>query len=186
MYFQRAFTLLETIACVLIFMIILLFAAHNMATFRKTQQAQLISKELQHIVHSARGLALTKRRALTLCGSTDGYSCDQNWSQGALLFEDTNRNGQFDSDEFLVKYTPFALKNSKLIWKGFLGSFMRFESMGITSASNGTFTYCQTDHDPRFSRQVIVSRGGRARLSQDKNGDGIHEDISGAAKINCP
>ena len=57
--------------------------------------------------------------------------------------------------------------------------------MGITSASNGTFTYCELDKNPLYSRQVIVSRGGHARLSQDKNGDGFHDNSQGNTIV-CP
>jgi type IV fimbrial biogenesis protein FimT len=186
MFSQRAFTILESVVCILVFVVILLFAAPNMTHLQKTQQSQLASFELQNIVGHARSRALNSRRTLSLCGSSDGNNCDNNWSEGGLLFEDTNRDGQLDTEENVIKYTPFALKQASLSWKGFSGKFMRFESIGITSASNGTFTYCELDKNPLYSRQVIVSRGGRARLSKDKNGDGIHEDVSGAAQIKCP
>jgi type IV fimbrial biogenesis protein FimT len=157
-----------------------------MENYRKTQQAKLISQELQHIVYSTRQLALSSNHILILCGSTNGVICDNNWTNGALLFADNNRNNQYNTNEDrIIKYIPFSLRRAKLSWHGFSGQFMRFESRGITSASNGTFTYCQLDHDPIYSRQVVVSRGGRARLSKDKNNDGFHEDVSGTSQIQC-
>lgn len=101
-----------------------------------------------------------------------------------VVFEDANRNGIIDNNDQIIRYTPLNTKTT-LQWKGFGGQRLVFESTGLTSASNGTFTYCEFNKDPLYSRQVIVSRGGRARLSPDKNNDGIYEDINGNI-ITCP
>lgn len=180
----RGYTLIETLIVIAILSIILLFANHNMSSWRKSQNANRVTTELIDLVHFSRAYAISGRRPLTLCGSSNGTICDNLWAMGALLFEDGNRNGIIDNADYVIKYLPFRL-NTNLIWKGFSGQRMIFESTGITSASNGTFTYCELDKDPLYSRQVIVSRGGRARPSQDKNGDGFHEDINGNI-ITCP
>lgn len=185
MHHLRGFTLIELLVSVTIACILILFAHHNFSHWRKNQQAYRTSLELQHMVHFARAYAISNRRPLTFCGSLDKQSCANDWSDGALLFEDANRNGLVDNADRVIKYVPLSLKNAQLTWKGFTNQRLIFESMGITSASNGTFTYCELDKDPRYSRQAIVSRGGRARLSKDKNGDGFHEDSNGNL-INCP
>ncbi|MBK6757086.1 MAG: GspH/FimT family pseudopilin [Moraxellaceae bacterium] len=181
----RGYTLIETLTVITILCIILLFAQSNMSAWRKTQQAELTYKELKHIVLNARSRAINSRRSLTLCGSSDSKICDNNWTIGVLLFEDGNRNAIIDEADYIISYKPLALKNATLKWQGFSGSKIIFERMGITSASNGTFTYCELDKNPLYSRQVIVSRGGRARLSQDKNGDGFHDNSQGNTIV-CP
>lgn len=181
----RGYTLIETLIVIAILCIILLFANHNMSSWKKKQQAELNYKELRHIVSFARNHAINSRRSLTLCGSSNATICDNNWSVGVLLFEDANRNAIIDEADSRINYWPFALQQAKLTWKGFSGSKITFEIMGITSASNGTFTYCELDKNPLYSRQVIVSRGARARLSQDKNGDGLHDNTQGNTIV-CP
>lgn len=180
----RGYTLIETLTIISIFCIILLFVNSNLSTWRKSQNANRVTTELIDLVHFSRTYAISGQRPLTLCGSSNGTICDSLWAMGALLFEDGNRNGIIDNADHVIKYLPFKL-NTNLIWKGFSGQRMVFESTGITFASNGTFTYCEFDKDPLYSRQVIVSRGGRARPSQDKNNDGFHEDSNGNI-ITCP
>lgn len=181
---SRGYTLIETLVVMTILSIIILFAHNNITAWLKSQSAFRITRELIHLVHYSRAYAIHNRRALTLCGSSDGHTCNNMWAIGALLFEDGNRNGIIDNSDNIIKNIPLNFKGH-LIWKGFSGQRMIFENIGITSASNGSFTYCEQDKDPLYSRQVIVSRGGRARLSPDKNGDGFHEDVNGNI-IKCP
>lgn len=180
----RGYTLIETLVVITIISIIMLFAHNNVTAWLKAQNAYRITRELVHLVHYSRAYAIHNRRPLTFCGSSDGQSCNNQWTSSALLFEDGNRNGIIDNADRIIKNVPFNIKGH-LIWKGFSGQRMIFENIGITSASNGSFTYCELDKNPLYSRQVIVSRGGRARLSQDKNSDGFHEDVNGSI-IKCP
>ncbi|HQV22075.1 MAG: GspH/FimT family pseudopilin [Moraxellaceae bacterium] len=180
----HGFTLIEALITITILCIITLFAHANLSAWLKTQNAKRVTSELIHIVHASRAYAITGRRPFTLCGSSNGLNCDNQWAIGALFFEDANRNGIIDNNDQIIRYTPLNTKTT-LQWKGFGGQRLVFESTGLTSASNGTFTYCEFNKDPLYSRQVIVSRGGRARLSPDKNNDGIYEDINGNI-ITCP
>lgn len=180
----RGFSLIEMLVVVTILVIILLFTHHNMSHWHKNQNANRVTAELIDLVHFSRAYAITAKRPLTMCGSNDAQHCTHDWAIGVLLFEDSNRNGITENNDKLIKSIPLNT-HSLLSWKGFSGKRMVFENSGITAASNGTFTYCELDKTPLYSRQVIVSRGGRARPSQDKNGDGVHEDINGNT-ITCP
>ena len=180
----RGFSLIETLVVVAILVIILLFAHNNMSHWRKIQNANRVVSEIIHLVHFSRNYALNQRKAVTLCGSSDAKKCDHYWAIGMLLFADANKNSVIDGSESIIKVIPLNINNT-LHWNGFGGKRIIFESTGITYASNGSFTYCEADKNPLYSRQVIISRGGRARLSQDKNKDGIHEDTKGNT-INCP
>jgi len=160
--------------------------AHNsFSDLFKRYQAYTLSNELYLLIAHARSYALTNHRSLTLCGSSNGEFCNNDWTSGALLFEDPDRDGVLDNYDAVIQFHQFNLKKANLTWKGFNDSKIIFESMGITYASNGTFTYCQLDKNPQYSRQVIINRGARARKSFDANGDGIHENSSGQP-INCP
>lgn len=185
MRYSRGFTLVEILVTVFILAILATTANYNFQKLLKTHEANRISVELRSLIAFGRSYALTNRRSLTLCGSSNGYICDKNWAVGALMIEDANRNSIVDGADRVLRYLPLNLNGSTIKWSGFSGNQLIFESQGITYASNGTFTYCRNDKDALYSRQVIVSRGGRPRPSQDQNGDGIYEDTNGNT-INCP
>ena len=184
MRYSRGFTLVEMLVAVCILSILIITANYNFQKILKTQEANRISIELRNIVSFGRSYALNNRRSLTLCGSSNGLLCDKNWSVGALIIEDANRNAIVDGADRVLRYLPLNLAASTIKWKGFSGNQLIFESQGITYASNGTFTYCRNDQESLYSRQVIVSRGARSRPSQDTNNDGVHEDSNGDP-INC-
>lgn len=181
---QHGLTLLELLIVIVITAVFMAFAVPFSNTFFKRQEAERITSELYQLCILARAEAAYIRKPLTLCGSSNGQLCDHNWAEGALLFTDDNRNHLFDAGEQPLKYNAFNISPSILKWKGFGGKTLLIEAFGIPFASNGSFTYCSADKDRLFSRQVIVSRSGRARHSHDSNGDGVDEAIDGG-DINC-
>ncbi|PTQ90675.1 GspH/FimT family pseudopilin [Agitococcus lubricus] len=182
---HRGFTLFELMISLVIFSIILLWGSYYLSSLIKQVQAQLVMYQLSSLVQSAKSYAFNNHINVTLCGSSDSYHCDNDWSTGVLVLEDRNRNGLADGEDKLLKFEPLILQPHRLSWQGFSGPRLIIESFGMTYASNGTFTFCRHDGEAEFSRQVIISRGGRVRFSRDRNGDGIHETSSGMP-ISCP
>lgn len=185
MRYSRGFTLTEVLVTAVISAVTISVAIPSYSALIKTLEARNVAYSLQELVHFGRNYALRSHSALTICGSTDTFHCDGNWSRGALVMEDGNRNGVMDGNDRILQFVTFNLKQATLTWNGFSGSRVVIESFGTTFASNGTFTYCRQDSDPLYRRQVVINRGGRARLSRDINGDGIHENSQGVPIV-CP
>jgi len=181
----HGFTLIECLTAMAVLAIICSIAVPSYSALLKSIEARSTIFTLQQLIHASRNDALNSHKALTICGSGDSLHCDGNWTIGVLIMEDANRNGIVEGNDRILKFIELQLKQATLTWQGFGGSRVTVESLGTAFASNGTFTYCRNDSDPLYSRQVIVSRGGRARLSRDTNGDGIHESSQGDA-IACP
>lgn len=177
---QHGLTHVELLLCVFIAAILAVIAVPYCQSFMKRTEANLLTMELAQLVTAGRTHAMTSRRTVSLCGSSDRKLCDGLWGEGILMFEDHNRDGQVNgADRILSVMNVHLGTDAKLIWKGFSGNYLPIESFGTPFASNGTFTYCTTDQEPLYRRQIVVNRGGRVRTSHDKNGDGIHEDSSG-------
>lgn len=126
-----------------------------------------------------RSAAAKNRVRATLCPlATDG-GCGTDWNAGRLAFLDNNGDGQRTPDEaVLLQISPN--RSIALRWRAPLGkAYVQLLPNGLTTASNGTFTLCTKSQDVNFARALIIARTGRVRPSQDRNGDGIHEDASG-------
>lgn len=179
------FTLIELLVTITLAIILCSFAFSSFTSLLKRLEARNVAYGLQALVSASRNHALQLHQAITICGSSDTLHCDNNWSRGVLLMVDGNRNGVLEGNDRILQFVEFNLDQAKLTWRGFSGNRVTIESFGTSFASNGTFTYCRTDDDPIYRRQVIINRSGRARVSHDTNGDGIDEDSNGNP-ISCP
>ena len=182
---SHGFSLIECLTAMAVLAIIYCIAVPSYSALLKSIEARSTIFTLQQLIHASRNDALNSHKALTICGSGDSLHCDGNWTIGVLIMEDANRNGIVEGSDRILKFIDLHLKQATLTWRGFSGSRVTVESLGTAFASNGAFNYCGNDSDPLYHRQVIVSRGGRAKLSRDTNGDGVHENSQGNP-ISCP
>lgn len=176
---SRGFTLVEALFVLVIFSMISIMASSAWHNIRERSAARTTIQMLATTLASARHAALTRHIPVSLCGSSDGVSCNQQWQDGVLVFLDSTTSGAPASASDILAFSPSTTRNGRITWRGFGTNRMGFTARGLTSASNGTFTYCSSGNDPVYARQIILNRGGRARFSKDRDGDGIHEDASG-------
>ena len=120
---------------------------------------------LFHHHQLARSEAIKTNRHILLCKSSDGQQCSSKskWSDGWIIFSDTDNNKKISNNEYVV-YRQQALSQSlSLKYRGF-GShnYIRYFPDGHSS-TNGTFTLCNQLGDTD-AKSIIISRTGRARL----------------------
>lgn len=181
---SRGFTVVEALFALVIFSMIATMASSAWQNIRERSAARTTILMLANTLAIARHEALTRHIPVSLCGSGDGIQCNQQWQDGVLVFLDSMSAGAPASPQDILSFVPPANRHSRITWRGFGSGRMGFDARGLTSASNGTFTYCPSGNDPAYARQIILNRGGRARFSKDRDGDGIHEDSSGNA-LSC-
>ena len=58
----------------------------------------------------ARSEAIRSNRGGGVCGSSDGASCDGNWSAGMLAFTDTDGDGTMSSEETVLRFVSGSPK----------------------------------------------------------------------------
>lgn len=180
----QGMTLIEVLVCIVIIGLLTSLALYSFSNILKRSQANNTMSTLVHLCRDARAAAITQRQRVIICGSSNLTSCDNNWSSSVLVFIDNNNNNTFDSTDKILRVATLKLNNATLTWSSFSGNLLAFETIGLSYASNGTFTYCPSSKEAIFARQVIINRGGRVRQSYDANNDGIHEDSSGQP-LNC-
>jgi type IV fimbrial biogenesis protein FimT len=180
---QHGFTLLELLITLTITAILASLAIPAFANTIKRNNALTMAYQMMTLVQLARREAITKRVPITLCGSSDGFTCDKVDAESFLVFNDANENRRLDNTETL--YFNSLLKDRGTFYfrvsRG--ADYLRFRPQG-TAIEFGNITYCPADGDERYGVHWILNIGGRLRLAQDKNRDGIVEDANGK-NIQC-
>lgn len=180
------FTLVETLFVLLIISIITLMAGNAWQGLQQRMEARATVALLASSLYAARNAAITRQSPVSVCGSRDGLVCDGSWQSGIMAFIDTTASGIPLSEQRILGFYRMPSPGARITWRAFgMRDLLRYDTMGRTSASNGSFTYCPGNRDVSLARQIVLNRGGRVRFSLDRNGDGIHEDSSGKA-LTCP
>jgi type IV fimbrial biogenesis protein FimT len=182
---QRGLTLLELLFTLGIVAILFSLALPAYATFIKRSNSLTISYELVGLVHYARMEALNRKEVVTLCGSSDGKRCTNDWSTSILIFTDINGDGTVDTEDTLLRTASSLKKGETLTWRSFRNKpYLQLQPNGMTYFQNGNFTYCPDDGDAQFALHWIINVAGNLRIAQDKNHNGILEKADGK-DISC-
>ncbi len=167
----QGFTLIELIIVLAIGGILFSSAlpAFSRLIAKNQQTAQLHT--LFHHHQLARSEAIRTNLAVLLCKSNDAQHCTpkSKWSDGWIIFSDTNNNKKIDGNERVVYIQQALSVNLSLKYKGF-GShhYVRYFPAGLSS-TNGTFTLCN-QFGESLAKSIIISRTGRARMSSQASG----------------
>lgn len=167
---HKGFTLLELLACCTL---IAIFAglSLNILQLLYNWRLKAATDQLFHHLQSARSLALQRQKPTIVCATQNQTSCSNNWSDGVAIFIDENENLLVDSTDTTV-YTTLFEYEILVKWKAFQNkSHLTFTPEGFTDHQNGRFYLCIPDSGHTSSRQIIVSKSGRARLALGNAGD---------------
>ncbi|MCU7935890.1 MAG: GspH/FimT family pseudopilin [Candidatus Thiodiazotropha sp. (ex Dulcina madagascariensis)] len=170
LYRTTGFTLADLIIALAIVMILLSLGVPSFRTLSaKNQQTSEINNFVHHI-YLARSLAISSERHQMLCPSSDGETCLDNsdWSQGFMIFEDTNKNKTRDEDERLQAYHRPTTSTKIDIHSSVGRKRVVFHGDGRPSGYNLTLTFCDP-HDLAPPKAVIVNNVGRTRVSETRS-----------------
>lgn len=180
MYHSKGFTLAELLVSLSILAITLALAAPSFGNLLKANRTAALINDLITDLQLARSEAIKRNKTVTLCKSSNKQSCNGNWSDGWIIFSDTDRDRRIDREDRLIAVSDAVGRSLDIDWNAFRSdNYIQFDSQGFIHSNNGTFKVCPSDHDARQARAVIINRLGRARSSRDRDGDGIDEDARG-------
>lgn len=149
---QKALSLLELLTALAVITVLLSIAPPSYSHLVERSREQSIRDELISHLHFTRTQAISTRRAHILCGSADGETCTGDWQHGWLVLR--------PHDQYVLrKFVP--VKQPDLCWRGFGGSQVIFRENGMSSASNGRFSFCRKQQ-PVW--QIVINRQGRFKV----------------------
>lgn len=182
---QNGFSLIELMITIAVMSSLLTI---GMPSYHDLIQRYYIKTEVDKwllALNHARQAAITSGNIITLCPSSNGFSCGKNWHDGAILFIDNNRDHRKDSIEVILEVVEPTNNQQSLTWRAFQNkNYIQFQQNGFTWDQNGTLRVCSADASLKYNRALIVTRSGRIRQSVDSDGNGIHEDAAGD-NISC-
>ena len=173
---ESGFTLIELMVAISVLAILIGIGVPSMVEFLKNNRRAAAVNALVSDLQRGRSNAISTGIETVLCHSTTGAACSAaaspDWSDGWLLFVDTDADDTLDAGEVVLSRQ--GARNGLTMPSNRSGIVFRpgFRSLGSfgTELPNGTFAVCVdgTDND----RFIIVSGSGSARLQSDDNNSG--------------
>lgn len=191
---QSGLTLIELIIVVVILGILAAFTVPNFGGLVRANQLKTSYNTLVGILATSRSEAANRSTTIMACVSTDGSSCVANsstkiWSDGYLVFVDTNRNGARDTggadDEEILRYEPAIGSNITITASSPYERAISIVPRGRLR-SQATFTFCSGDDvDTAKALNLWITGLSRLATDSDDDTDSIVEGVDGT-NVNCP
>lgn len=150
--YQRAVSLIELIIALALLGTLLSFAAPSFGKLLQYNRDEALRNLLRNQLQQARTRAILHNSQNWLCGSSDGLTCNGDWSSHWLLIA--------PRDTLILQQQQLPQRNG-LCWRGFNKS-IRFHANGTTPIGNGRFSLCR---DGKVVWALTLNRQGRVRDS---------------------
>ena len=161
---SRGFTLIELLVTLSVASILLTMAVPNYRVFVQDSLLLTQSNSFSSAMILAKSEAVKRSSPATICSSTNGATCNGGavWSNGWLVFADTNVNGVIDAGE-IIQVGALLTGGNTLTFAAFADSSrVTYAASGFTIGSNGTFSLCD-NRGVAMSRAIILNNLGRLR-----------------------
>ena len=158
----KGFTLIELLVTLSVASILLSVAAPSYRGFVQDSLLIAQSNSFSSAIALAKSEAIKRNGRATICPSTNSTSCTGGvvWSNGWIVFADTNSNGAVDADEQILQVGA-ALSGGNML----SGSKSRitFTANGFSMGSNDTFSLCDS-RGSAYSKKIVLNNQGRLRF----------------------
>lgn len=159
---MEGFTLMESLTVVAVLAAVLALGLPAMASIRQRAQASAALHLLTTALATARIMAVSRSRSVTVCPSSDGSRCrtDLNWDAGWIIYLDPGREAQ-PASRTLVMQSTDGLKGVTI--RSTAGRHrIRYLPNGMSSGANVSLSLCSTA-DTRLIGRVVINNAGRTR-----------------------
>mgnify|MGYP000582268234 CR=1 FL=1 len=157
-----AFSLLELMVVISITLIIITFAAPSFGSLVSRSQIESKANTVFDIFQLARGTAISQGKFITLCPSSDGSQCDEQWQLGVMAFIDNNHDREFSGNDEIVTFLP---STSSATLHG-NQPYFTYSPLGALKGRMGSIVTCPSGENLSTSVRLLVSQMGRVRTQE--------------------
>ena len=196
---NRGFTLIELLVTVAVLVVLLVVGVPEYRRMTENNRQVAAINTMVGDLNLARTEAVKRGRAVTLCGSTDGATCNTaNWESGWIVFTDADRGADIDVGDVLISRNtslPAGLTLRTVEFDDLAG----FAAGGVVQYlpngqlrdidgdgdADGTFQLCEATQNNELARVTNVTTLGRIAIGKDTDSNNVREDVEGN-DIACP
>lgn len=167
------YSLYELIMTLALVALILTLGLPSFGSLVADQRVRVETDALFHAFHLARKSSIVRRRAVSLCPSLDGESCNPgyDWSGGWIVFANVDRDEPPQVDEGEPVISRHGVDDTVQILANRRGFTLRSTHL---RATNGTLVVCDRAGRAR-PREVVVSYTGRPRVTPADGAGNDHQ-----------
>ncbi len=166
-----AFSLVELLITLVLMASLTLLTLPRLTLWLAAQKARAVKVNLIQTLSFASQEALVRHLPIIFCGSASAVSCDAKWSQGQLLFVDSEYDGKMHTPKQRLATSPALENEQHLFYRGYprYHSAFYFYPQGKRRNDNGSFWFCQQQ---QLQWAVRVSQMGQWQvLTPDADGN---------------
>lgn len=168
---EQGFTLLEALVVMALLGVLLALAAPSMSRLRQHHQMQSQAEQLQASLMLARSEAVRRQQRVTLCvlGAAQTCATQGHWTQGWLVFVDSNNNALREPTESVLlvqaALPPFLTLQGNATVNRYVSYGPEGRSQSVSGAFQaGTLTLCGAGQTSVW--RVVINALGKPRLEK--------------------
>lgn len=176
---MAGFTLVELLVVITLVSVIASYAIPSMESLLKNSQRHSVVSDMVRLINLARNTAIMDQQTVTVCPLDNANKCTDSWDSIPItVFRDPNADRVLADEADIVRISNLTDGGD---WDANTASrpYFRFFASGMADYAIGNMVWCPDDQDSHLAAQIVVNMGGRPRLSEDEDGDGMLEDANG-------
>jgi type IV fimbrial biogenesis protein FimT len=172
---SKGFTLLELMVTMTIAAILIAVGVPGLTTFIANNRMVSQVNTMVGMLNAARMESIAQRRTVTVCGSSDGTSCDGTWSSNWIAFIDQNGNGAINTttppaatDDVVIRTAQVNNRLTVAVLGNSGAATLQFNPQGFAVNASSTIRFCDGRGDT-YARGAILLASGRVAIAIDTN-----------------
>lgn len=156
-----AFTVVELMIVIAMVAILMALAAPSFSNFVKNDRLTTqINTLVGHLAY-ARSEAILRAQQVGLCASSSGTACTGAWSEGWLVYVDSDNSGGYNAATDEILRVNQALSGNNALTST-LGTNFLYDNRGYAATGTGSFSLCD-DRGVSHAKMIVISNTGRVR-----------------------